>query len=152
MSKNRICPVCENEIPDDARFECHHCWSDLKKISDEDYVTTRRLTYQQENEKRKAQENASRTKEHRKAGILGALIAPIIYLVIGDSGDTGWWVCLLPLGWLLCLPLGLLTGHLGLYIEKKLIKPMNSRFVFLMLTFFLSTILYVVFNLIIEGL
>jgi predicted nucleic acid-binding Zn ribbon protein len=35
MSESRICPVCENVIPEDARFLCPHCHFELKWLDDE---------------------------------------------------------------------------------------------------------------------
>ena len=35
MSESRNCPVCENEIPDEARFLCPHCQFELIWLEDE---------------------------------------------------------------------------------------------------------------------
>ena len=35
MSEPRICPVCENEIPEDAKFLCPHCHLNLIWLDDE---------------------------------------------------------------------------------------------------------------------
>ena len=34
MSESRICPVCKNKIPEDARFLCPHCHFELKWLDD----------------------------------------------------------------------------------------------------------------------
>lgn len=34
MSESRICPVCENDIPEDARFLCPYCHFELKWLDD----------------------------------------------------------------------------------------------------------------------
>ena len=38
MSKNRICPVCKNDIPDDAMFLCPHCRFELIWLDDEKVI------------------------------------------------------------------------------------------------------------------
>ena len=38
MNETKICPVCENEIPEDARFLCPHCHFELKWLDDENAV------------------------------------------------------------------------------------------------------------------
>ena len=35
MSESMICPVCGNEIPEDARFLCPHCHFELKWLDDD---------------------------------------------------------------------------------------------------------------------
>jgi len=35
MSENRVCPLSENEIPEEARFICRHCNFELKWLDDE---------------------------------------------------------------------------------------------------------------------
>lgn len=38
MSESRICPVCENEIPEEARYSCRYCGFDLKMLNDEEGI------------------------------------------------------------------------------------------------------------------
>ncbi|MEJ2510765.1 MAG: hypothetical protein P8Y72_04110 [Anaerolineales bacterium] len=35
MSESRICPVCDYDIPEDARFLCPHCQFELIWLEDE---------------------------------------------------------------------------------------------------------------------
>ena len=42
MSESRICPVCENEIPEDARFLCPSCQVNLQLLDDEEVVARAR--------------------------------------------------------------------------------------------------------------
>lgn len=35
MTESGICPVCENEIPEDSRFICPHCKFELMWVEDD---------------------------------------------------------------------------------------------------------------------
>ena len=45
MSEGRLCPVCENEIPEDARFLCPHCHFELKWLDDEEAIQDARQNF-----------------------------------------------------------------------------------------------------------
>jgi hypothetical protein len=45
MSETRICPVCENEIPEDAKFLCPHCHFELKWRDDESAIQDARQNF-----------------------------------------------------------------------------------------------------------
>jgi len=45
MSESRICPVCENDIPEDARFLCPHCHFELKWLEDEEAIQDARQNF-----------------------------------------------------------------------------------------------------------
>lgn len=42
MGESRICPVCENKIPEDATFECPYCRFELKYLDDKKMIGRRK--------------------------------------------------------------------------------------------------------------
>ena len=149
MSETRICPVCENEIPEDARFECPHCHLNLIWLDDEIAIQEARQKFTGElftveKQPEKIVESIA-AKEHRMAGVIGAIIAPFVYLFGWASGEVGWVLFCLPANFLISLPIGLVIGVLGYQFEKNLNRRLNFRFVFLILTFILSVVISVIF-------
>ena len=136
MSESRICPVCENEIPEDARFLCPHCQFELKGFYDDNYISNRRRTYQREEDALKGIKKVY----FNFAGILGVVVAQIVYFKWGPYIEGGWALFCMPFYILLSLPLGLYTGKLSFRLEKKLNRGLIIMFAFLILTFILSTV------------
>lgn len=48
MSESRICPVCENEIPENATFVCPYCSFELKSLDDENAIEKARKIFKEE--------------------------------------------------------------------------------------------------------
>ena len=48
MTETRICPVCENEIPEEMKFRCPNCWLDLQKLTDVEYVANYRGIFKEQ--------------------------------------------------------------------------------------------------------
>jgi len=154
MSESRICPVCENEIPEDARFLCPHCHFELKWLDDESAIqeakqnfTGELFTVEKDKQDESAEEPWPSLGNHFIAGILGGAVAQIVYLKWGPYIEWGWALFCLPFH---CLPIGLLTGFLGYLLGKKLNRGLGIRFVFLILTFILSIVFGVILRVIIR--
>ena len=86
------------------------------------------------------------------AGILGGVVAQIVYLKWGGHYyEVGWALFCMPFHFLISLPFGIITGHLCYLLEKKLNRGLGIRFVFLILTFILSTVFCVFLRVIIAN-
>ena len=147
MNETKICPVCENEIPEDARFLCPHCHFELKGLDDEESIEEAKQNFTGElftvEKPSEMGIESNPEKEHLIAGVIGAVIAQFVYLIGWPGGEVGWALFCLPLSLLLCLPPGFFAGVLGYQIEKNLNRRLNIGFVFLILTFILSVVISV---------
>jgi hypothetical protein len=57
MAEKRICPICENKIPEFRRFNCPHCYFDLKWLDNETAIEREKQKYLDKVEKRKFELN-----------------------------------------------------------------------------------------------
>ena len=88
MSESRICPVCENEIPEDTRYYCTYCSFDLEMIDNEEAIEIARKSFTGElfngSEKPKKEPRPSLL-SHVLVGILWEII--ILIIIIEDRGS-----------------------------------------------------------------
>jgi hypothetical protein len=108
MAEQRICPVCENEIPEDARFLCPNCHNNIV-----DFINSI-LTYM-------------------FVGVLGPPLFWMLAVWMTSAWEHGWWVSLV----LFSIPGGVLGGFIGYLFEKKY-KNRYYRFVYFLLTLFIG--------------
>ena len=81
MSEIRICPVCENEIPEDARFLCPHCHFELNWL--DDYRAIQKAKQNYTNELFKAEissELVGKSDESNNLNGFISIIAGVIFL------------------------------------------------------------------------
>ena len=143
MNETRICPVCENEIPEDASYYyCPYCFCffDREKRNDDEAIESAK-----QNLDRVKNDKSISATGHLIAGFIGALVAQVVYFIVWPWGAIDMQCFAMPTFFLLSLPFGLLTGYLGYLLEKKLNRRLNMRFVYLILTFILSIVTSVLF-------
>jgi len=146
MSESRICPVCENEIPEDARYYyCPHCFFDFEILNDEIAIQEARqkftgelLTVEKrpENkvEKSYAEQDSSISWALYAVGVLGNLL---FGLFIVDGASDGHFY--FPFGrWFFFLPFGILAGYIGTWMEKMAPLTLPGKLGLLIFTIILS--------------
>jgi hypothetical protein len=150
MSESRNCPVCENDIPEDARFLCPHCHFELKWLDDEEAIERAKQSFAEklyEPEENPPQElNTTSFLYHLLVGFLGGSlpwIAPGVYEYFEYGERSLQWIFWSYRGF--GIPIGLVTGLVvGFFmyrVEKKNRKPHQRPFVFLFWSFIISVFL-----------
>jgi hypothetical protein len=111
--------VCENEIPADVAVACPHCLFDLRMLDDD--LSIERAKNHYEGVKITPKKRNSSLLNVIGGVVLGLIILFIFLFVLNPSeGFTA------VMGFLYCLPLGLLAG-LIIYLFEKIIKKINRR-------------------------
>ena len=134
MSEMKICPVCVNEIPENAKYVCPNCWSDLQKFSDVEYVANQIRIFQQESvaqAKRKKKRGRWSWGKYYLVGILTCLsvgiiaehiISSINELLMEEPQSFNFQDFIFITG--IFLPFGLLAGFISSQLEEKFRNPM----------------------------
>lgn len=141
LSQSRLCPVCEKEIPINdyyaqSYYLCPHCWSDLKKTSNEDYIDNRRRTLEQDSETKTDMNREIPKWYWVKYYLAGFLTCLVLGFLIGNFFRKNFLILMAtpkPFTFLdfivvsgLCLPFGLIAGCIGGRLEKKFPNPSNQ--------------------------
>lgn len=136
MSESRICPVCENEIPEDATFVCPYCSFELKSLDDGNTIEKARKIFKMGNHKKQeihnSQEdfqdkNISKLK-HFIPSFLGVLVFSVWLELYGWGHYYG---CFCPV---FSIPFVLVGGIITYRLEKLVIKsqPGIGKVIFLL--------------------
>jgi hypothetical protein len=148
MTEKRICPICENNIPEKTRFLCPYCHFELKWLDDEEAIQKEKQRYA---ERLKTKEEPKEKKEipsHKfyRAGILGGFgLALIVSIITGVSNrDLEEFFELLVLFAIVYLPGGLVAGFISNLMAKKYVFPRDERKI-VVISALLGAILSVVF-------
>lgn len=94
MSETRICPVCENEIPADARFLCPHRHFELKWLDDDREVERAKQAYTSTMEKNDINLNIQKKKldlfflVYFLTGSIGAIISLVALEAVFWGGSS----------------------------------------------------------------
>ena len=141
MSESRICPVCEKEIPADARFLCPHCHFELKWLDDDGEIEKARKIFKMGNHKKLEIQNSQEDFHDKNISKLKHFI-PSFFGVLVFSVWLEWYGwghyygCFCPV---FSLPFVLVGGIISYQLEKKFTrdKPGLSRVLFLLPVIFL---------------
>ena len=143
MSESRICPVCEKEIPEDARFLCPHCHFELKWLDEEEAIQKARQNFtgelftdgdSSEMGSRSNESNQLNGKYYVSGGVVSFIVGVILSLMWVDAGLT-------PIYSIFALPGGLLAAYIGTRLEKKFTNaPALHKIGFVFLCVILSII------------
>jgi hypothetical protein len=152
MAGKRICPICENDIPERSKYYCPHCGFPLEKLNDEAAIgraiqhfkgsmTSTKLRSEpspQKSNKSLSQFIAGVQWKHYVVGILVSLLYGI--LIAGLFSFTFLFTSLLWEFVLYPLPGGFLAGFVGSWLEQKFGKSFIHKIGFMLLTIILSYI------------
>ena len=152
MSDNRICPVCEKEIPEDARYFCPFCRLNLRLIQNNLAVQRARQNYY--GEITQDQGNffkwtpylsvVLRITGRRKHYIAGVLVSLFVGFLFVQGYFAPLYFCIV------FLPFGTLAGFVGNLLEKKSTKTSPQMLGLVILTIILSFLFsFGVFNIIV---
>ena len=154
MSESRICPVCVNEIPEDAKFVCPYCWSELKKLADVEYVANQIRAYHQESvaqAKREKKRSKWTWGKYYLTGILTCVgvgfiaeyaVSYLNELLMETPQSFDLLDFLGRIGYI--LPFGLLAGFISSQLEGRFADPkLHGWFIYLTITQVLSFIFLV---------
>ncbi len=147
MSENRICPVCEKDIPEDARFECPLCHLNLIWLDDEIAIQEARQKFtgklfpverhiEKEVEEPYVELDSSVKWEHYSVGVLGNFLFGLFIFVVASDGHFYFPA----IGFILFLPFGILAGYIGTLLEKESAQTLSQKLGLLFLTIILSVI------------
>ena len=143
MNQPGICPVCENEIPEDARFECPHCHFELKWLDDEGEIERAKQTFTGElfkieeiqiikPEKHWTSTLLPSLRRHIIAGILWEIVYFIIFALINGGIEDESYIIFA--AFLVLLPFFLFTAFCSFILERLFIKSFNKQIVYYLLT------------------
>lgn len=141
MREDRTCPVCENKIPDDARFLCPNCRSELNWLDDEGYIEKRKITLERIKHGIPTLAVPEKLFVSKFGFFLSGIIGVIIFSVVVEL-TVGHYFSISAFG--LCLPLGLLAGYISYRLTKET-KFFSNRVTWWFLPIILSVILSVIF-------
>lgn len=132
MAESRICPVCENEIPEDARYFCPNCRINLQLLEDEEAIARARKFFPDKSFKVSEQpedEVDSRIWIYYVGGGVAGLIVGLYYFIICNNPPL-LFAC--PIG-------GIIIGSIGHLLNRFAITN-PRKIVVMILTIVLSII------------
>jgi len=108
MSESRICPVCENEIPQHIKVMCPNCDFYIYMMDDEDAIESAKKNFTDESYK------DGELSGHFIAGVLGSIIITLIKNIGFGSWDGAFFIYSL----FFTIPGGFLSGYIGYRLNK----------------------------------